>query len=264
MRLLFYCFFFAFIASTLGTWTINHYEIPCDTKELSLNFSATGNATFFSTFYCFGEFDGWSAYNDIATTDSNPQLWDPNVLETTVIYNGTGYVNFLWKAKNTYNGTACATFDHAVYQYDDELPQHYVTIDEDDRAPSGKLSNGGKDGVVTWKKTSDSSDTYSLYWTNTQTAPSGQNFATACSVRAWMNNFTSDQGTFDTSGATTVTATVTNLDPKQPFTVVLVASRGSDTVANVYDSISLNGKSDGSALLPSVLVVMVAFVVVLW
>jgi hypothetical protein len=263
-QVLFICLLIALIASCLGSWDIHTYSIPCDTMELRVNYTLPSNPTFFTLFYCFEEFDAYSTVNNIATTDSVDQLWDPNSLYSTVVYNVTGYANFLFKARNnnsTYNGT-CATFNHVVYTAESDFDTFYVQ--PKDRTETAKLASGGTSGSVYWKKTDNPTDTYEVYWAETQEAPQGQNWATACSVRQWMNPFTDEQGEIDTDDEETGEVKVKNLDPKTPFTVVVVVNRGGNSIAGVYDRIALNGKSAASALLPSMMVIVMVAVAMLW
>eukprot|EP00026_Physarum_polycephalum_P013863 Phypoly_transcript_14316.p1 GENE.Phypoly_transcript_14316~~Phypoly_transcript_14316.p1 ORF type:complete len:265 (+),score=38.63 Phypoly_transcript_14316:92-886(+) len=260
--LLLSCLCFALIVNVIGTYTATHYTIPCDTKQLAVSLTLT-NPLFVSDFHCVGEYDTYFELNAPATTDSTEYPWNATLLYSTSPYmNLTGFVNYLYVARNNYNGI-CAEFDLVTYDNEDDFNTFYVL--PSNPVVTAKLAEGGKSGSISWTKTGNPQDTYELYWANTQTAPAGQNFATACSVKAWMKPFTSDNGAIKDNGDNTMTATVKNLNPNTPFNIVVVANRGNNTISGVYDSIALNGKkSDGSALLPSMMLAVVVILAMLW
>lgn len=257
---LFCCLCLALIGSVLGSWEIYNFQIPCGQQQLTGSFPMLNLPTYFSIFYCQGDVNQYSSPIGNASVSDNPQLYDNTNLYQTIAYNLTGTINFLWTTSSTTsNTTTCATFSIAVYQTPDDFNNLYVQ--PPDRTETPKLTNSGKSGTVTWSKTGDNNDTYSVYWANTKTPPSGESFASACSVRQWMSPFTLDQGTVADNGDGTLTATVNSLNTKIPFTVVVVADRGANTISGVYDSAVLNA---GYALLPSMMLVVAVILAMLF
>jgi len=234
------------ITGSMGLWNLTtDITIPTQAKQLTYTLPINGFLNI-SVFHCFGEFDWYIGADAVPTSSNYSQYipWAGDTLISGVGWNFTGTLYFLWVCLNTYPGNACATLDLIVNDQATTLSSIFPTPVNSDL--KGSLFNNRNSGNVTWTKTDNPTDTYDVYW-ETAGEGKGDYLSTACAVRTWMNNFTATQGSINDNGDNTETITVINLDPKVPFTVVVVVNRAAG-YSSVYNAFILNS---GSKLLPS-------------
>lgn len=236
---------FVCVLAVRGQWQLTDYSIENSLQQLNFSRDFDTTTSSFTLFNCFGAFDLYYGNNPPTVGSPNKVAYNPSTSSSTFGFPGfTGTVYLLGNCLTTQAGNPfCANFTLVQHGSDQDVSQFFVKTPTSGGSVRGKVDKGGKSGSVTWDVVNpgNQQETYDLYWANTQTAPSGQSFSTACSVRSWMNRFTAAQGTVKNNGDGTWTAEVVNLDRDTPFTVVILANRA-NSISGVYNSIALNGK----------------------
>lgn len=257
-----------FIGSVMGEFSIyRNYSIPTRSNgsdypnSLRIHFGIS-SLTLFEVVHCFGEFDWYVGvgFPPNASTSANGTfhfLWDPDSVGQTFGLDIDATLHFLFVCKNSYPGV-CATFDFILANQSTNISRD-VQPEIPNRVVSGSVSKKGDSGQLHFSSTGNALDNYTVYW-QTSAAPQGYYTSTACSVRGWMNQFTSEQGTITSNADGSYTVDVPNLDGKE-FTATVVVTRQS-AYSSVYDTFVLNG--DGSVVMPTLVVLLLAVIVSLF
>jgi len=248
-----------------GTFQILYTNnIPQDTRNITMAYTVVNTSAQFSVINCFGTMDWYFGLDFPPTlqnyTDRFPYNPENSFSEVFIPLESVPEVTvfLLFVCTQTYNGNDnCATFDFFINATGAPDLDSIIPVPANNGQVSGKVLDQGKSGSVTWEKTSNPNDTYDVYYNDGESAPDGYSYATACSVRLWMSNFTSDQGSVGDNGDGTITVTANGLSPKDPRAITVLAQRKGGYAAS-YDTYIIDG---ASMLVPStLLLIVIAFI----
>jgi len=210
------------------------------TQTYTNSFLYQGGYILFSIVPCFGEFDWYVgieyipnatiyAYNFPWLNDGASQTfgWNSSFTDYTI------YIAVI--GKNQYGSTS-ALFDLISYYDVGTGPAQIPTPG----SVKGSVGSGGTSGTVSITPTGNSNDNYTAYY-RIGGAGGGNGYYpySACSVRLWLNQFTSNQGTF--SGRYSVTAN--NLSPSEEFTITWIVDRRNGGYSAAYKSYTINSSA---------------------
>jgi hypothetical protein len=213
---------------------------------------------------CFGNTDIFVGFDEIPTTTNYfiSKPWDSTAalqqLTVNWLLNDTIY--FLFVGDMTFPGNLSASFQFVVWSTANtafSFYNDYPQVSND--AVTATLATGGASATIKWTKTSNSADNYTVYYSginskNFNSATTGQYTLTGCSVQKSMTPFTKNISLKD-NGDGTITASFTDLNPKDilPVTVVVSRTHGT-TVAYATEFINSSSTITGLTLLLSILV----------
>jgi len=222
-------------------------QVPVQPQSLLLAYTAGVdyyNVTF-TYLPCFGMFD-WYVGNGFIPNKTHYSAYIPFIASGTsaqtfgvgLMPNQTTLYHAFYGLQTYTNYSYTAVFDIIVVQTL-AAEQAIVPLAPNDGNLVGALNAGGKSGKMTWTKTSNSQDTYTVYYFD-GSPPAGSYPWSACSVRRYMqqNNATSPFATVKDNGDTQ-TATFPNLVPKTRTGVTVVVDR-TNGYSNVYETLYLN------------------------
>jgi len=260
--------FLALISVAMGGWSVINVTIPSTPGRILVTVPMNGT-TIFTVVHCFGEYNWYIGADGLIpneTVHNQAYSWTDIGGETQ--QRGFGWddnvpANHVFVCINQYPDT-CGTLQLIV---SDTTAPNVTTIfpDTTNKGLTGKLAKDRDSGSVSWTKTvpavpiTSVPDTYEV-WYATSAAPKGYYDSTSCSVRGWMTPFNASQGSVVDNGDGTITANVKSLDPKVPYTLVVLSNRDGG-YSNAYNAFTLNG-SYAYALAPSMAVFMLLAAIV--
>ncbi|KAK5580987.1 hypothetical protein RB653_001014 [Dictyostelium firmibasis] len=212
---------------------------------------------------CFGTFDIYVSLNKIVTNKSATYYgaWDPTVKalgtnlkalpENTIIYIAVMPLEE-YDFKNT---TIAASFTVLISTNEKDLVLPYLPVPAREGGVDIKLTNGGKSGTISFYKTGNSTDSYTIY-TFYGTRPKGSFPFSACGVKFYA---TENNQKIEDNGDNEASATFTGLNTKEPTGLTVVVTRKTKNFASAYDYAVFNAPNSSSSLKSTFLNLIPAF-----
>ncbi|KAM9978441.1 hypothetical protein ACTFIY_012183 [Dictyostelium cf. discoideum] len=212
---------------------------------------------------CFGTFDIYVSLNNIIANKSATYYgeWDPSVKalgtnlkalpENTIIYIAVMPL----EEYDFKNKTYAASFSVLITTNEQDLVVPYLPVPARDGGVDIKLTNGGKSGTISFYKTGNSTDNYTIY-TFYGTRPKGSFPFSACGVKFYA---TENNQKIEDNGDNEASATFTGLNTKEPTGLTVVVTRKTKNFSSAYDYAVFNAPNSSSSLKSTFLNLIPAF-----